>query len=364
MPDGWPDWGRWPQGLPFGESFSPSTAPVQVFLQPLSVTTLQLAPDEVVVDCVVGDTVYFEVQCADNLVYLKGHRTARRTRLTVSTVYDRLYAFDLFALNELRPDHILRVSWPGDQDDPNAPGTGRAAAEAEAGVFLRPRVGERESAFAPDPVQLGFASIDEVAVLEAEIEAAERELSRLAEDSAQEMLQLQVLGQQRLSEYLYEYPTRVEPRYRLTPELQDRPFFVSQIWTDGRFTYLRSHSEESPVLYEITGVDADEDLLINFQLSPDGLYVVDHVMGAGYARLHGSRADWFVWDVPPLRVINETQGGRLPTLGPDWIRTRSQRSWVVRHPRLTTFLAIAGGVYAVFGVANRGDGRFCWTFVC
>ena len=146
---------------------------------------------------------------------------------------------------------------------------------------------------------------------------------------------MRLLREERLAEYLETYPSQIEPRYRLTPEIQAPPILINQIWTDGRFTFLRSHAEESPALYEITGMELDEPTLVNYTLSPEGLYVIDHVVAAGYAQLHGSLGEWHTWDVPPLRVINQTSPFDLPDLGPDWRRSKSQRSWFVRHNRLT-----------------------------
>ena len=365
LPEGWPDLSG-ELGLPAIRAIvQPADRPVRVRLAPLSVTTIQLASSEQVVDCVIGDAVFFEVQCGDNLVYIKGAATDRRTRLTVSTLTDRLYAFDLFAHQELPPDHILRVAWPESEveGDPFAEVLGRGP--AAAGASSLPPIGQRESSFTPGAVPIVFESAGRVAALEAEIAAAERELAALSEQSAEELVRMQILRDERLAEYLERYPRRVEPRYRLSPEIQLAPIFISQIWTDGRFTYLRSHSQESPVLFEITGVNADEELLVNYQLSPEGLFVVDHVVAAGYAQLHGSRGEWYEWDVPPLSVINQSSGLELPDIAPDWRRTLSQRSWFVRHKKLTWFMAVAGSAYVGLGYVNAPDGgAFCWKMFC
>ena len=364
FPDGWPDLSDDFSRAPIRSVAQPIDRALRVFLAPLSVTTVQLAPDEVIIDCVIGDQIFFEVQCGDNLVYIKARVDRRRTRLTVSTLSDRLYAYDLFSVEEFPPDHILRVDWDPDSTGADARSASQATAQPS---FSLPRLGEREPSFGPSPVRIAFESAAIVNSVRAEIDAAERELLAISEQSAEEVVRMRILRDERLAEYLERYPLRIEPRYRLTPGIQSAPILISQIWTDGRFTYLRSHGEELPALYEVTGIAADEELLINYQVSPEGLYVIDHVVDAGYAQLHGSRGEWHVWDVPPLSVINESMdlGLGFPDLPPDWRRTRSQRSWFVRHDRLAKFVAIVGGSYVGIGFINgRGSGGFCWKMFC
>ena len=359
-PEGWPDILSGPGVDPVRDVFQPPAGPVTVRLQPLTVTVLQFPPDERIVDCVIGDAVFFEVQCGDNLAYLKGLRSERRTIFLVATLSDRIYRFDLFTHNDLAPDQVLRVYFGDPVQDDSQPAAPAAAGPAAPGFPPRPRVGEREEAF---PVAFAFEPAAGLERLRAEIDSAERELAELAERSAEEIMRMDILRGERLSDYLETYPARIEPRFRLSPRIQAPPLFVSQIWTDGRFTYLRSHAEESPALYEITGVDADEELLVNYTLAPDGLFVVSHVLDAGYAQLHGSRGEWHVWDVPPLSVVNAA-GDTLPGLAPEWRRTRSQRSWFVRHNRLTAFMVVAAGAYMTLGVVNRGASAFCAKVIC
>ena len=361
FPEGWPDLTPDYSRAPIRSVVQPIDRALRIFLAPLSVTTVQLAPDEVIIDCVIGDGVFFEVQCGDNLVYIKARVDRRRTRLTVSTLSDRLYAYDLFAVEEFPPDHILRVHW----DVEFAGGDPFASGPSEPAGPPLPRLGEREPSFGASPLRIEFESAASVAAVRAEIEAAERELLAISEQAAEEVVRMQILRDERLSDFLGVYPRRIEPRYRLTPEIQSAPIHVSQIWTDGRFTYVRSHGEELPALYEITGVEGDEELLINYQVSPEGLYVINHVVDAGYAQLHGSRGEWHVWEVPPLSVINESVDLGFPDLPPDWRRTRSRRSWFVRHDKLTKFIAIAGGAYVGIGFINgRDSGGFCWKLFC
>jgi type IV secretion system protein VirB9 len=57
-----------------------------------------------------------------------------------------------------------------------------------------------------------------------------------------------------------------------------KPFNISAIYHDDRFTYIHSYATEKPTLYEIKD---GQPTLINFTLQ-DGVYVVDHVLDKGY----------------------------------------------------------------------------------
>ena len=57
-----------------------------------------------------------------------------------------------------------------------------------------------------------------------------------------------------------------------------KPFFVTAIFHDGQFTYIRTAGNELPALYEVRDRAPN---LVNFQVQ-DGLYIVPKVLEAGY----------------------------------------------------------------------------------
>jgi len=188
---------------------------------------------------------------------------------------------------------------------------------------------------------LDFAPAGAVAGYEARIRAAEQDVRRIGEEAAREEIRIRELGSARFGEYLRAYPRRVQMRYRLSAEARGAPLLLTQIWTDGQFTYLRSRSEESPALYSLTGNEGEEPVFVNYTLSPGGLYVVDHVLGAGFAQLQGARGEWHLWEVPPLSMLSEValpRGGD----GPAWVPTRSSRPFVRRRGKLLAWLGVAG----------------------
>ena len=61
------------------------------------------------------------------------------------------------------------------------------------------------------------------------------------------------------------------------------------MWHDGQFTYVRSHAQESPALYELRD---GEPALVAYDLSEDGLYIARHVLGDGWLQIGDKRASW------------------------------------------------------------------------
>ena len=106
------------------------------------------------------------------------------------------------------------------------------------------------------------------------------------------------------------YAESIEQRYWLSQDLVDPPLSVSQIWTDGQFTFLRSTAQEAPALYALSPQNPDEPILVNYELTPDGLYIVDHVMSAGWAQVGDVRGEWGLWDTPSLDRLDDLQPAR------------------------------------------------------
>jgi len=67
-----------------------------------------------------------------------------------------------------------------------------------------------------------------------------------------------------------------------------KPFLVSAIYRDDKFTYIRSSAEEKPTLYEVKDGAPN---LINFDLR-DGVYVVPKVLDSGYLVIGKHRMDF------------------------------------------------------------------------
>jgi type IV secretion system protein VirB9 len=93
-----------------------------------------------------------------------------------------------------------------------------------------------------------------------------------------------------VSKYREEYPTNLKFAYHF--ERDKKPFQVTSIYHDDKFTYIQASPEETPALYEVKDGKPN---LINFEYR-NGTYIVDRIMDSGYlaigkARMNFSRAD-------------------------------------------------------------------------
>ena len=328
----WPDLSGVALEPPIREIVHPPDRSVRLVTRPLRHTTILLPPEERIVDFVVGDGLYFEVTGADNVAFVKPMQNNRRTSVSFTTNLDHAYSFDVFATSLVRPDEVLRVRWP--DEERMAPG------EAGGGVVA----GFREREFGLD-----FVASDTLESIRRRIDAVREQQAQVETEAARQLASVERLAERRYEEFKLAFPRRIEARYRLSPEIQSAPLFVHQIFTDGQFTYLRSSAQESPALYTLSGAAGSEPVLANVTLSPNGFYVIDHVVSAGFAQLYGARGEWHLWDLPPSTILPEVVEAGLPVEGlpPRWIRVGQSRTWAQRHPKLLKWLvggAAAGAV--------------------
>lgn len=325
----WPDLNLDAQQPAIRELVHPADRSVRILTQPLRHTTLMLAPRERIVDIVVGDAIFFEVTGADNVAFLKPMQQDRRTSVSLTTNLDRTYAFDVFSTMNFRPDEVVRVRWPEveQSSDPfGFPGGG-----------VVPGFAERDFG-------LDFVPAVRLDDMRSRIRRVRDQHARVVADGAAQLAAVERLAETRYDEFLRTFPRRIEARYRLSPEIQSAPLFIHQMFTDGQFTYLRSSAQESPALYTLSGSAGSEPSLVNVTLSPEGFYVIDHVVSAGFAQLHGSRGEWYLWDIPPMTILPEVVRAGLPADGlpPRWIRAGNARSWSAKHPKMLRWLLGAG----------------------
>ena len=235
----WPDLTFDAQQPPIRELVHPDDRSVRILTRPLRHTTLMLAPQERIVDIVVGDAIFFEVTGADNVAFLKPMQQDRRTSVSLTTNLDRTYAFDVFSTTTHRPDEVVRVRWPEAQQSGDAfgfPGGGVVAG------------------FADRDFGLDFVPARRLDDIRSRIRRVRQQHQRVVADGAVQLAAVERLAETRYDEFLRTFPRRIEARYRLSPEIQSAPLFVHQMFTDGQFTYLRSSAQESPALLFSTTV--------------------------------------------------------------------------------------------------------------
>jgi type IV secretion system protein VirB9 len=78
------------------------------------------------------------------------------------------------------------------------------------------------------------------------------------------------------SQFRTQYPGSLKFPYRF--EASKKPFNITAMYHDGKFTYIQAHPDEPPALYELKDGKPD---LIQFEFR-DGVYVAAKVLDSGY----------------------------------------------------------------------------------
>ena len=221
-------------------------------------TVIVLPAGENILDFVVGDSEYWHLTGAANVAFLKPLRPDAATNIALVCESGRIYSFlvaEQSAEENERPPHlVVRFESGAEKTGLSGGGTGRPA----------------------------FVARSEVAAYQ-QMAAEAAEAARTAREEAESR------AASAIEEFRARYPERLAFEYRLDGDAADRPFLVEAMWHDGQFTYLRSHAQESPALYELRD---GEPALVAYDLSEDGLYVARHVLADGWLQIGDKRAAW------------------------------------------------------------------------
>ena len=210
----------------------------------LRFTTLIILPEgERILDFVCGDKDFWIVSGADNLAYVKPAKAGASTNLNLITDSGRVYSF-LLTEGAGEPDLKLYVV----ADDVAA------------------RSGSPKRWFT-----------------EAEVDTIRRELEQTRQDAASARESSAQATADAIAAFRASYPTDLRFSYRF--RAQEKPFFVSAIYHDGRFTYIHAQTSELPSLYELRD---DAPNLVPFQVE-HGVYIVPKVLQRGYLAIGKQR---------------------------------------------------------------------------
>ena len=213
-------------------------------------TVIVLPAGENILDFVVGDSEYWHLTGAANVAFLKPLSQDAATNIAFVCESGRIYSF-LVAEHSDGPPHLVVRVESGAEAARLSGGSGRPAFVARSEVAA---------------YQQMAAEAAEAGILEARTQA-----------------------ESEIEEFRAGYPERLAFEYRLDGDAADRPFLVEAMWHDGQFTYLRSHAQESPALYELRD---GEPALVAYDLSEDGLYIARHVLADGWLQIGDKRAAW------------------------------------------------------------------------
>lgn len=206
-------------------------------------TTLIVLPkQEQILDYTCGDKEFWVVNGTQNFAYVKPAKTGSRTNLNLITASGNIYSFVLTEVSD------------------------SADREPDLKLFIEPK---EESVLSAATGQPRFVPAREIEDYRQQAEIA-KEQARNAEQGAR------VAIERETSEFRRHYPENLRFEYRF--EAGKKPFRVTAMYHDGKFSYIQAHPQEPPALYELKDGKPD---LVQFEFR-DGTYVVSKVLDRGY----------------------------------------------------------------------------------
>jgi type IV secretory pathway VirB9-like protein len=202
---------------------------VRVSARPRFTTLILLPSQERILDFVIGDKDAWVLEGTQNFAYLKPTKPGLETSVNLITAAGNIYTF--YCVSAESPQTDLKV-------------------------IVEPTDDKLISAASGSPRMLLASEVDqfrEAAALQ--VKAAQEQSNRFRSDYAVHALK-------------FDYKFKENKK----------PFNISAIYHDDRFTYIHSSATEKPTFYEVKD---GQPTLVNFALQ-DGVYVVDHVVDKGY----------------------------------------------------------------------------------
>jgi type IV secretion system protein VirB9 len=209
-------------------------------------TTLIVLPkQEQILDFTCGDKEFWIVNGSQNFAYVKPAKADSRTNLNLITASGNVYSFVLTEIS----------------DSPNS--------EPDLKIFIEPK---DESMVAAANGQPRFVPAQQVEDYRQQVEIAKTE-AREAKQAAQTAVERDT------GQFRSQYPASLKFPYRI--ETEKKPFNVTAMFTDGKFTFIQAHPDEPPALYELKDGKPD---LIHFDFR-DGTYIASRFSIAVISRL-------------------------------------------------------------------------------
>ena len=216
----------------------------------LRYTTLIVLPkNEQILDFTCGDKEFWIVNGTQNFAYVKPARPKAQTNLNLITGSGNVYSFVLTEVS------------------------GVSGVEPDLKVFVELKEDAMTSAMNGAP---RFVSANEIEDYRRQVELAKEE-SRESRRAAEQAIVSEV------DRYRSEYPVALRFTYQF--ERDKKPFSVTAIYHDDKFTYIQANAVETPALYELKDGKPN---LINFEFR-HGTYVVPKILDSGYLAIGKAR---------------------------------------------------------------------------
>lgn len=215
-------------------------------------TTMVILPEsEEILDFVCGDKDYWVISGGQNLAYVKPAKAGATTNLNLVSASGQVYSF-LLVEGSTNPDLKVYVT-----PDPAAPQPARRTFNASL-----------------------FAEIE---ALKRQVTEANAEADRVRRDAEDLKRTTNREAQEAIGRFKAAYPKQM--RFPYAFKARSKPFRVTAIYHDDRFTYIHAEAKELPAVYEV--VDNVPNL-IGFQVER-GIYVIPKVLEHGYLTIGKQR---------------------------------------------------------------------------
>jgi type IV secretion system protein VirB9 len=199
-------------------------------------TLIQLPPAEKILEVATGDKDFWIIDAVGNYCFLHPAKEGIHSNLNLITDKGTVYSFTL------------------DDDE---------SAEPDLKVVIEPS----------DPSSIAAANGADKLVSASEVAAAQTQLAKSH-------------AAQAVEQFRADYPTQaLKFDYSFH---NDKPFAVSAIYHDDKFTYIKSSAAEKFAVYELKDGKPD---LITFQLK-DGTYILPTVVDKGYLEIGKRRMEF------------------------------------------------------------------------
>jgi type IV secretory pathway VirB9-like protein len=216
----------------------------------LRYTTLIVLPkNEQILDFTCGDKEFWIVNGTQNFAYVKPARPKAQTNLNLITASGNVYSFVLTEVS------------------------GLSGVEPDLKVFVELKEDAMISAVSGAP---RFVSASQIEDYRRQAELAKEE-SRESRRAAEQTMASEI------DRYRSEYPVALRFTYQF--EREKKPFSVTAIYHDDKFTYIQANAVETPTLYELKDGKPN---LINFEFR-HGTYIVPKILDSGYLAIGKAR---------------------------------------------------------------------------
>jgi type IV secretory pathway VirB9-like protein len=208
-------------------------------------TMIVLPRDERILDFVCGDKEFWIVNGNENLAYIKPAKAGAQTNLNLITASGNVYSFLLTEISEPR---------------------GRIT---DLKVYIDLAEASMVASSAAKPTYVAAQQLEDY---RQQIELAKQE-ARTAAKQADD----------RVAAYRADYPLNLRFGYRFRAD--QKPFLVTAIYHDDKFTFIQAKTAEPPTLYEVKD---GKPSLVEYTFH-NGVYVVGKVLDTGYLAIGDKR---------------------------------------------------------------------------